>query len=154
NWALQVTHGFVISPEASHPEDDINRTTSSATHRYKVKKSVFFYATGLWCMNKIKNHDGENALLAEPSYTNKRWVLDSRHEGVQQSVEELNLDESIFGHDAIFPVNTFTLGTAYDIFTTNTIRTAIGIQFSLYNADARLNNLYGKNPMAAEVYLR
>jgi hypothetical protein len=60
----------------------------------------------------------------------------------------------VFGHDAIFAVNAFTLGTAYDVFTTKSIRTSLGTQFSLYSADARLSNLYGKTPMAAEVYLR
>jgi hypothetical protein len=29
-----------------------------------------------------------------------------------------------------------------------------GSQFSLYHADNKLDNLYGKNPMAFEVFLR
>jgi hypothetical protein len=77
-----------------------------------------------------------------------------RYEYVQKSVEELNLDETIYGHDVIFPVNAFTAGFNYDLLQMGKTRLSGGSQFTLYNADRKLNNLYGKNPMAFEVYLR
>jgi hypothetical protein len=64
------------------------------------------------------------------------------------------LDEDVFGHDAVFPVNAFTIGFNYDILKLGQTRLAGGSQISFYHADKRLDPLYGKNPMAVEVYLR
>jgi hypothetical protein len=51
-------------------------------------------------------------------------------------------------------VNAFTIGFNYDLFKIAKARVAGGSQFSLYHANNKLNNLYGKNPMAFEVFLR
>jgi hypothetical protein len=69
-------------------------------------------------------------------------------------VVELVLDENIYGHDAVFPINAFTVGLNYDLFKIGKAKVAAGSQFSVYHADSRLDNLYGKNPMAFEVFLR
>lgn len=34
-WAVQVSHGFIKSPEVSHPGENVNRTTASATYSVK-----------------------------------------------------------------------------------------------------------------------
>ncbi len=92
--------------------------------------------------------------MAEASWRIKKLALHARYEWVQKSVEELNLDEIVYGHDAVFPINAFTLGLNYDLLQTHQTRLAIGSQLSLYHAPASLNSLYGKNPLAAEVYIR
>ncbi|PZF71398.1 hypothetical protein [Taibaiella soli] len=153
-WALQVSHGFIKSPEALHPDEDVYRTTASATYSHQFAKATYFNATALWGMNKIKEHDGENAALLEGSLHINRTAVYGRYEWVQKSVEELNLDETVYGHDALFPVNVATLGAAYDLFHIGPIRIAGGGQMSMYFADSKLDNLYGKNPIAGEVYLR
>ena len=71
-----------------------------------------------------------------------------------KSSEELHLDENLFDHDAVFPVNAFTLGFNYDLFTIGKANVAGGGQFSLYHSDDKLDALYGKNPMAFQIYLR
>jgi hypothetical protein len=154
NWALQVSHGFLKNPEELHPGEDVNRTTASAIYSLPLATNGWFNATALWGMNKIKNHDGENALLLEGSWRKNKLAIYGRYEYVQKSVEELNLDETIYGHDVIFPVNAFTAGFNYDLLQMGKTRLSGGSQFTLYNADRKLNNLYGKNPMAFEVYLR
>ena len=73
---------------------------------------------------------------------------------VQKSVEELGLDERIFGHDALFPVHAFTAGLNYDLFQIGETRVAAGSQFTFYNPDNRLASLYGQNPLAGQVFLR
>jgi hypothetical protein len=154
NWALQVSHGFIKSPESLHPDEDIYRTTASATYSHSLSDKLLFNATALWGMNKVKDHDAEQAALLEASLHIKRFMVYGRYEWVQKSVEELNLDENIYGHDQVFPVNAFTLGAGYDLFNIGPVRVAGGGQMSLYAADSKLDNLYGKNPMAGEVYLR
>ncbi|MEP6724164.1 MAG: hypothetical protein ABJC98_00025 [Bacteroidota bacterium] len=153
-WALQVSHGFIKSPELLHVGEDVHRTTASAIYSKTLQDRSTFNATFLWGMNKTAGQDGEHAALAEASWRIKKLALHARYEWVQKSVEELNLDEIVYGHDAVFPINAFTLGLNYDLLQTHQTRLAIGSQLSLYHAPASLNSLYGKNPLAAEVYIR
>lgn len=153
-WALQVSHGFAKSPEALHPGEDVNRTTASAIYSTAFGSNRLLNATMLWGLNKTVHHAGEHALLAEASYTVNKWALYGRYEWTQKSREELNLGELVYGHDAVFPVHAWTLGTAYDIWHRTPVRVAAGTQASLYLADKRLNSLYGSSPIAWEIYLR
>ncbi|MFT3932756.1 MAG: hypothetical protein QM726_03995 [Chitinophagaceae bacterium] len=154
NWALQVSHGFIKSPELLHPGEDVHRTTASAIYSKSFTDNNTFNATLLWGMNKTPGHDGENAALGEASWKKKKLALYLRYEWVQKSVEELALDESIYGHDVLFPVNAFTIGYNYDLLQLGHAKLALGSQLSVYHAPSSLNSLYGKNPMAAEVFLR
>jgi hypothetical protein len=152
HWALQVSHAFIKSPEAVHIHD-VYRTIASATYAHRFAGTLF-NATGLWGMNKVKKHGGEHAVLLEASLRKNRAVGYMRYEWVQKSVEELNLDEDEFGHDRVFPVNAFTLGAAYDVLRLNPVRISLGAQMTVYSAPSSLDALYGKRPLATEIYLR
>jgi hypothetical protein len=154
NWALQVSHGFIKEPEALHAGEDVNRTTASAIYSLPIKNNGTFNATAVWGMNKTKGHEAENAVLLEGEWRKNKLALYGRYDWTQKSVEELVLDENVYGHDAVFPVNAFTVGFNYDLFKIGKAKVAAGSQFSLYHADSRLDDLYGKNPMAFEVFLR
>lgn len=154
NWALQVSHGFIKSPETLHPDEDIYRTTASAVIAFPLGNSTFINATALWALNKIKEHKGENAALAELAYTGRKFAVYSRYEWVQKTTEELNLDEDVYGAHGIFPVQTATVGFNYDLFELKKTRFAIGSQFSWSHTGPKLESLYGKNPLSAEFYLR
>jgi hypothetical protein len=154
SWALQVSHGFIKSPEALHPAEDVNRTTASAVYSKTLQNSSLLNATFLWGVNKTMGHDAENAVLAEASWRIKRLALHTRYEWVQKSAEELALNEQVYGAGAMFPVNAFTIGFNYDLLHSAATRLAVGSQLSIYHADSRLDGLYGKNPLAAEVYIR
>jgi hypothetical protein len=154
NWSLQLSHGFIKSPELLHPEEDVNRTTASAIFSKELANNSTINTTAVWGVNKIKEHNGENAILVESEWRKNKLALHSRYEWVQKGIEELSLDEAIYGHDAVFPVKAFTLGFNYDLLNIGKTRLAGGGQFTFYHADERLNTLYGKNPMAYEIYLR
>lgn len=154
NWALQVSHGFIKSPEALHPDEDVHRTTASAIASYPIGKDQFFNATALWGLNKTKGHDGENAALLEAAFNIRRAAFYTRYEWVQKSVEELNLNETIYGDNGLYPVNLLAVGANYDLFHLDPVNIAIGGQFSFYHADNKLDALYGKNPLSMELYLR
>jgi hypothetical protein len=153
NWALQVSQAFLESPEPLHADEDVNRTTASATYSYPMGKDGSLNAVAVWGMNKVKGHDGENAFLLEGSWRKNRLAVHGRYELVQKS-EELNLEEIEYGHDAIFPVNAFTVGLNYDILKMGKTRLALGGQYTFYKADSRLNSLYGKTPMAMQFFVR
>jgi hypothetical protein len=154
SWALQASHGFIKEPEVFHPGENVNRTTVSGTYSRRGFGETFTNVTALWGMNKTHGHDGEHGVLLEASRAARRKTIYGRYEWVQKSLEELNLDESEFGHDAVFPVNAFTAGFSYDILTIGRTKFALGTQLSFYNPDKRLGQLYGDNPIAGQVYLR
>lgn len=152
--SFQVSHGFIKSPEEMHTTENVNRTTASAIFSHPLKKDSWLNATALWAVNKQKEHDGENAVLLEGSLGLRRLSFHVRYEWVQKSVEELVLDENVYGHDAVFPVNAFTVGLDHTLLTFGSVAFKAGTQFTFYHTDRRLDNLYGKNPMAFQVYLR
>ena len=154
NWALQVSHGFVKSPEALHPDEDVNRTTASVIYSLPLMNNNWLNATALWGLNKTAGHDGENALLLEAAWRLKKWEPYMRYEWVQKSSEELNLNEGVYGKNILFPVNALTLGLTYDIFEVAKTRLAVGGHLIFFHATEKLDNLYGKNPVGAEVFLR
>ncbi|MEP6594995.1 MAG: hypothetical protein ABJA71_03570 [Ginsengibacter sp.] len=46
-WALQISHGFVKSPEVLNPDEDIHRTTASAIFSRELSKESWLNITGL-----------------------------------------------------------------------------------------------------------
>jgi hypothetical protein len=136
-----------------HPDEDINRTTASAIYSLPVSNGSF-NATALWGMNKIEDQKAANAFLLEGSWKRNKLELYSRYEWVQKSTEELNLDENTYGPTSVFPINSLTGGMSYDLFKISQLNVAGGGQVTFYHADERLDNLYGNNPMAFEIYLR
>ncbi len=153
NWALQVSQAFVKSPEALHPGEDVNRTTASVIYSSPRNAVRSFNATALWGLNATEDIY-ENALLAEAALTMNRLTFYTRYEWIQKSSEELDLTDEGFGPEVLFPINAITLGTAYDIFRARFLNMAAGGHFSVFAADRRLDELYGKNPVSVEVFLR
>ncbi|MFC3363676.1 hypothetical protein ACFOG5_10890 [Pedobacter fastidiosus] len=153
NWALQVSHGWIKSPESLHGDENVNRTIASAIYALPIGENQNLNATALWGMNKTKGHNSENAVLIEGAYRLKKLSFYTRYEWVQKSVEELNLDENIYGEN-LFGVNALSLGLNYDVLNLSKFKTAIGGQVSFYNTNGALNTLYGKNPIGAQVFIR
>ncbi|HEV8284126.1 MAG TPA: hypothetical protein VGQ09_07440 [Chitinophagaceae bacterium] len=155
NWALQASRGFVKSPEVLHPEEDVNRTTASAIYSHELPMKSMLNITALWGLNKIEDHKGENAFLLEGAWNKDRFALYTRYEWIQKSVEELNL-QSIFADakSVVFPINALTLGFNYNLLKYKNTWLSAGSHITIFDADDRLDNLYGKHPVGLEVYLR
>jgi hypothetical protein len=154
NYAVQVSHAFIRSPEQLHPAEDIHRSTASVIYSKQLPAKSNVNATVLWGMNKIPGHAGDHAILAEGEWRRNKLAIFTRYEWIQKTSEELSLDENIYGSNTVFPVNAFTIGLNYDLLRIGRSRLAAGGQWTLYHADDRLVPLYGKNPMAVEAYLR
>jgi hypothetical protein len=154
NWSLQVSHGFIKSPEALHPGEDVNRTTASATFVYPFSFRKYIAATALWGQNKISGENASNSTLLEATFKSDRLVLYTRYEWVQKSVEELDLNPLIYGdHEHLFPVQAVSLGAGYDLFSIGNLIIAGGGQLSLYKTNHTLSALYGNTPLSGQVYL-
>jgi len=108
----------------------------------------------IWGMNKTKGKKGENAFLLEGSWRENKIAIYSRYEWVKKSSEELDLDETVYGQNTLFSVNIITAGLNYDLLQLGKASIAAGGQYTFYGAATKLNSLYGKYPMAFEIYLR
>ena len=153
NWAFQVSQGWIESPEELHENEDVKRTTASAIYSLPFGEEKSLNATALWGLNKTKEAKGEHAALFEASLRLKKLALYTRYEWTQKSAEELDLEQD-FDHHAVFGVNALTLGANYDLFSMGKFRVAGGAQLTGYEADSRLDFLYGKNPVSGQVFIR
>lgn len=154
NWALQVSHGFIKSPEELHTGEDVYRTTASAIYAKRIGKDMLLNATAIWGLNKTLTNAGEHAALVEAGASIKKLSLYMRYEFVQKSAEELDVEKFYFSQHDIFNVNAITLGAGYNILNLGQLKLAGGAQASLYFTPKYLQSVYGKMPIGIEAYLR
>lgn len=153
NWSLQVSHGFIKSPEALNPDENVNRNTASATYVYPIYTGKYVAATALWGQNMVAGQSASSAALLEATLKLNKLAIYSRYEWVQKTSEELVYDPYALLNPQEYNVSVITLGAGYDLFTLAHITVAGGIQGSVNMPDAELTGLYGKMPLSGEVYL-
>lgn len=154
NWAFQVSHAYIKGPEELHPNENVYRSTASATYSLPFGDEKTFNATALWGLNKIPAQKGDNSGLLEGDLRIKKLALYTRYEFVQKTTKELVLNPAVYGDNTIFPINAVTLGLNYDLVKIGPLNLAAGGQLTYYAAESRLNTLYGKNPVGGEIFLR
>ncbi len=153
NWALQVSSGYIKSPEALTPHKDIFRNTASATCVYPMSRNKYFTASAVFGQNMFASQNPSNSALLEASLRVKKLAIYTRYEFVQKTGEDLNLPAIAYRLDKQFPIHALTVGGSYDLYHFKGITMAAGGQFAAYKADAALNGLYGKMPVSGELFL-
>jgi hypothetical protein len=151
NLSLQFSQGKLKGPEALEPEEDVTRTTASALYSGRISDKRYLTGAMVWGYNNAGGHHKEHSFLLESNYQHNQWAIYGRAERIQKSSGELALEQF---DDRIFNINAFTLGTNYtfsDVWRTNM---AVGVQATFNKIENDLEDVYGKNPMSAELYLR
>lgn len=152
--SMQVSKGFIKSPEALHPDENVNRTTASVNHALPLRgENKFLTSAVVWGFNDSGENHKENSFTLESNLQLDRFAVYGRYEFVEKSADELVLDD-VFDHDTKFDVNALTLGLNYTVLRQLNTNFSLGVQGTFYTFDSRLNPIYGKNPISAEVYLR
>jgi hypothetical protein len=152
NLALQVSHGYIKSPEALEPNVNRHRTTASAIYNQPLGHDSNWATTFVWGQN---NDSGEKtqSLLLETNYQCGRDTLYARWERVEKSGHELVL--SSVDLEEIFPVNAATVGYVRDLSHGRGIDIGLGGQFTIDFWPNELNRYYGEGPgYAFEFFLR
>ena len=149
--AAQISYGYIKSPEASHPDENVKKLTGSLIYTKTFGTNSFLTGSAVFGRNDAGGDHQENSFLLESAYKFSKNVVYGRFEWVQKSGEELQI---VNAHDEIYNINALTLGYSRDLYKfANTILSA-GLQGSIYFPDRELEAVYGKNPMSAEIYLR
>ena len=154
-WAFQVSKAWVKDVHALGPREDMNKTSASAIHALRLGADTYLNSTAVWGYNQAQgHHDPQSSFLLESALTAKSTTVYGKYEWVEKSTEDLVLNEEIYGHDAIFAVNAVTLGVQQSLAEVLKTNVALGVQGTWYRSPDELEELYGSNPLAFEVYLR
>jgi hypothetical protein len=151
-WALQVSNGWLKSPEEAEPLDNVNRFTTSAIHTKTLGDNSYVATTLVYGQNR---HHGKTqpAVLLENSLQLNKTAIYGRYEYVQKDAGELDL-ESLFPGDPNFSINAITLGTNRIVATYKQTNLTLGLQATLNASPKALRPLYGTAPVGLQVYLR
>jgi hypothetical protein len=152
NLALQVSHGYIKSPEALEPDVKRHRTTASAIYNQPLGHDTNWSASFVWGQN---NDSGETtqSFLLESNYQRGRDTIYARWERVEKSGHELVLATADL--EKIFSVNAATIGYVRDLSHGNKIDIGLGGQFTLNVWPDGLDRYYGSGVgYGFQVFLR
>lgn len=148
NWAVQVSHGRLESPEALHGGNDEARTTASV-HYARGGLS----ATLAWSAKNRIPGDTLSASVAEAN-----WDIDARHSifGRAELVRngELFPEHSHKLLDQPFRVARFEGGYAYRIPLADTVTLALGGSVAAYAKPDALDPYYGNSPVSGTAFAK
>jgi hypothetical protein len=141
NIALQVSHGYIKSPEGLDPDSKVHRTTASAIYNQPLGPDSNWATSFVWGQNDATDEGRTQSFLIETNYQRGRDTIYARWERVEKSGHELVLDE--VDHAKIFPVNAATIGYVRDLTHGNKIDIGLGGQFTVNVWPDDLDRYYG-----------
>src|SRR5450432_60896 len=153
NLALQVSHGYLKSPEAIEPEIDQHRTSASAIYNQPLGNDSNWATSLVWAQDRNTGERATHSFLVETNYQHGRNTLYARWERVEKSGHELVLAD--LDNDRIFPVSGYTIGYVRDLLRGDGIDLGLGGQFTLNDMPASLERYYGSGvPYSFQVFFR
>jgi hypothetical protein len=152
NISIQFSQAFIKSPERTEPDVNINRTTSSILHSIVLGEKMHLTSAAIWGMNQAWEDKPLHSGVIESNLQINKAAYYMRYEIIQKNAHELQIEESD-SHER-FLINMLTLGTCYNILSAWNTNLRAGIQGSIYLPGKELQSLYGKSPLALEMYLR
>ena len=150
DWALQVSRGRIKSPEALHPDTDVDRTTASAIY-HRTFGNAGTQTTLAWGRNAPSHGEATSAFLLESAVRLSRsHTFFARAE--RSDKNELFLDPDPRAEEN-FRVGKLTLGYVYDLPRESHFRIGFGGLVSRYRLPSDLEPVYG-NPTSFMLFAR
>ena len=160
NWSMQVSYGFLRSPEASEPTTDIRRITASVQYNKPLKRGNWASAF-IWGRNhtsspvEVHNLNGYT-FESTVNFQDKNYLY-TRLELVDKNELLRATDRALLGikddHPS-FRIGAYTFGGARDVWNTKKFSMAMGSDLTFYSMPAVLDRLYGNNPVSWRLFLR
>jgi len=160
NWTMQVSYGFLRSPEASEPTTDIRRATASVQYNRPLNRGNWASAF-IWGRNHT-SAPGETHNLNSYAFESTVNFLDKNY--LYTRLELVDKNELLRAADRLrlgitddhpsFRIGSYTFGGVRDIFTSEKLTTAIGSDVTFYSKPAVLDQIYGSNPVSWKLFLR
>ena len=153
NLALQVSHGYIDSPEQLEPDLKRHRTTASAIYNLPLGDDTNWSTSFVWGQNHDTGEGKTQSFLLETNYQRYRDTIYARWERVEKSGHELVLKDVDLAK--VFPVNAATIGYVRDLSHGNGLDVGLGGQFTLDFWPNELDRYYGGAPgYGFEFFLR
>jgi hypothetical protein len=160
NWTMQISHGFLRSPEAQEPNADIRRTTASVQYNKPFNRGNWAAAL-VWGRNHVSS-PGEihnlNGYTAESTVN----FLDKNY--FYTRLELVDKDDLLRPADRLqlgitqthpsFRIGAYTFGGVRDVWNTEKVSLAIGSDFTFYSKPSVLDQIYGNNPVSWKLFFR
>ncbi|HEV7682082.1 MAG TPA: hypothetical protein VGO68_08165 [Pyrinomonadaceae bacterium] len=160
NWVMQVSYGFLRSPEALEPDTDIRRSTASVQYNRIFNRGNWASAF-IWGRNHTSS-PGEThnlngyTLESTVNFLAKNYIY-TRLELVDKNELLRAADRAQLGitddHPS-FRIGAYTLGGARDVLANQKFSLALGSDLTFYSKPAVLDQLYGNNPVSWKLFLR
>ena len=151
NFSIQVSQGFIKSPEALESDENITRSTASIMHSIVLGEKRHLSTSLIWGMNQKTEHKPEHSVLLESNLQLNKTAVYGRYELIQKSAHELVLPQF---EDETFWINAITFGSNYNIVSVLNTNLKIGAQATLNVAPHDLEPYYGRVPLSLQAYLR
>jgi len=153
-WALQVSNGWIHSPEEAEPQQNVVRSTASAIYTKTLNDNSYIATTLVYGQNHYSDN-GKTlpSVLLESSLQLNKTAIYGRYEYVQKDADELDLVNS-FKTNPNFAINALTLGVNHILSTVKHTDLTGGVQATFNISPSPLVPLYGNTPVGFEVYLR
>jgi heavy metal-binding protein len=153
NLALQVSYGYIKSPEALEPDLKRHRTTASVIYNLPLGQDTNWSNTFVWGQNHDTGEGKTQSFLVESNYQRGRNTVYLRWEQVEKSGHELVLNPA--ADTRIFPVSAYTIGYVRDLSHGNGLDIGLGTQFTINGRPDTLKRYYGDDlGYAFEFFLR
>jgi Heavy metal binding domain len=151
--ALQLSHGYLKSPEALEPNENEHRTTASAIYNRQLGRDANWATTFVWGQDNKTREGKTQSFGLETNVQRGRDTLYARLERVEKSAHELVLAAEF--HDNIFPIYSGSIGYLRDLTHGGGIDLGLGGQFTISRGPDELAAVYGNElGYGFEVFLR
>jgi hypothetical protein len=153
NLALQVSYGYLHSPESTEPDINQHRTTASAIYNQPIGPDANWSTSVVWGQIRNTGERATQSILLETNLQRGADTIYARWEWVEKSGHELVLDE--VDQDRIFPVSSFAIGYVRDLIHGRGIDVGLGAEFTLNNMPNGLKRYYGDDlPYGFQFFFR
>ena len=150
NWSLQASYGYLHSPEALRPQEDMRRSTASAIYILPRRDGGFWANSLIFGRNSVGGTNSDAYLLESELNLANRNAFFTRMEYVEKRGEELAITPA----DRKFGIAQWTLGYVHDITPRNPFQTGIGASVTFSAIPSDLKPLYGDNPASFWLFVR
>lgn len=154
-WALQVSYGYLKSPEQLEPNVNVDRVTFSGSY-HKAWKENDWQTTFAWGLNHKRSND-------PPTSTSNAFLLEStlnlkKHHNILGRFENVSKDELFLESDPLhgrkFNVSKLSLGYLYDLSTWHHMRWGFGGLMGFHFFPESLHSTYGDFPVSFMLFAR
>ena len=154
NWALQVSHGWIKSPEELEPGHNVKLFTASAMYAKMLGTDSHFSASLIYGQNHYSDN-GKTlpSAMLESNLQLHKTAIYGTYTFVQKDAEELDLHSS-FLLNPNFNINAATLGANQIIAQVKNTDLRVGAQATLNISPSALKPIYGNAPVGFEIYIR